>query len=58
MLRWAAVERQGPVEPILILDPWKDWLPRGFHKWAFDAVEALNKFVFRCLLTGRCLVAI
>ena len=50
MLRWAAVCRQGPVGPILILDPWKDWLPpdlHGFYKLAFDSVEALNKFVFQ-----------
>ena len=49
MLRWAAVCRQGPVGPVLILDPWKDWLPpdvHGFYKLAFDCVEALNKFVF------------
>ena len=38
MLRWSAVCWQGPVGPILSLDPWKDWLPpdlHGFYKWAF-----------------------
>ena len=55
MLCWAAVYRQGPVEPILVLDPWKDWLPpdlHGFYKWAFDSVKEQVCFSGVCCQEG------
>ena len=48
MLRWAAVCRQGPVGPIVTLEPWSDSLPQdlhGFFQCFFDSLDALNVFV-------------